>query len=84
MKRLEVMPTVVGTFSHIIYHVDGEIDTFFYFILRVSRGQDSHFRFAKRSWNQTTVQTFSGWLQYHKKAQKRIYFPVPLIHAYNS
>ena len=45
------------------------------------QGQDSHFRFAKRSWNQTTVQTFSGWLQHHKKTQKRIKFPVPVIHV---
>ena len=44
------------------------------------QGQDSHFRFAKRCWNQTTVQTFSSWLQHHKKTQKRIKFPVPVIH----
>ena len=41
-----------------------------------------HFRFAKRSWNQTTVQTFSGWLQHYKKTQKRIIFPVPVIHSH--
>ncbi len=44
------------------------------------QGQDSHFRFAKRCWNQTTVQTFSSWLQHHKNTQKRTIFPVPLIH----
>ena len=31
------------------------------------QGQDSHFRFVKRCWNRTTVQTFSGWLHHHKK-----------------
>ena len=44
------------------------------------QGQDSHFRFAKRCWNQTTVQTFSSWLQHHKNTQKRTIFPVPLMH----
>ena len=36
-------------------------------------------REPKRSWNQTTVQTFSRWLQRHKKTQKHINFPVPVI-----
>ena len=45
------------------------------------QGQDSHFRFVKWSWNQTTVQTFSGWLHHQKNTQKRINFPVPLIHV---
>jgi len=44
------------------------------------QGQDSHFRFVKWSRNQTTVQTFSGWLHHQKNTQKRINFPVPLIH----
>ena len=39
---------------------------------------------CKKGLGQATIQTFSSWLQQHKKTQKRIKFPVPLIRFYDA
>ena len=44
---------------------------------KVGKGQVSHFRFAKGSGNQTTIQTFSGWLRILRRLKKTYQFPRP-------